>query len=115
MQDALIDRKFKAIDVKGDLSWENNRENLDGIGHVLENAVSLDKYPQIITGKVEFADGFIADEVISVPWINDVNLIEMDEDGLHLGEDDVVIPSTCSLPVYFSWYYFMLLSIRIVL
>lgn len=67
------DREFSEIEVLGDLTWQTDRNDIQGISHFLENAVTLDT-DQEISAEVVFLEGFEADELQARPWINDVDL-----------------------------------------
>jgi hypothetical protein len=89
-QNGLHDREFSDILVLGNLDWDNNREDIQGISNFFEKAVTLDT-DQEISGPVVFADGFEADEVTAQPWIDNINLMEIREDAIQPGEILLVI------------------------
>ncbi len=84
------DRDFLEIEVLGDLTWESDRYDIHGISHFLENVVTLDT-DQEITGAVVFSHGFYADELVAHPWINNVDLEEIEQDALQIGDEHWVI------------------------
>lgn len=88
-QNGLYDREFDEVIVTGDLSWANNKEEIQGISHFFENAVTIDT-DQVITGKVTFLDGFEAKELEAEPWINDVDIDKIQEDAIRPGGDPIV-------------------------
>ena len=83
-------RKFETIIVEGNLSWEYPRHDLKRLSYLLQYAVTVDT-PQTLTQKITFTNGFKTNTIDSVKWINDVNLIKIQEDAIYKNQQAVSV------------------------